>query len=257
MAGVVNACTEILSRKVSNKCNFTRRGYFCYKYVDKNLSTDYANIEPQERQKEIGKGAYAINSGWIGMEQLLRQSIDIIVSLFGLASYGIAVIFLDYRILLIMIIMFLLDFLCRSHAIKFQDSLIEENNMTYRTKSYLDRSGLDIRAGKDVRIYEMKDCFHEVYEKIIKAATSYAVRTELRWYLPSVADHICIFARDLLAYFILINKAVSGEITIATFTLYLGIIAGFSQWMYNVSHAINVIRKSSHEFGYYLALLHP
>lgn len=128
LAAIINTFTGILHSGISNKCNFTRRGHFCYQYIDKNLSTDYSNVEPQERQDAIRKGAMAINSGWIGTEQLMKQSIELVVSLCGLALYGLAVIFLDYRILLIMIVMFLLDFAFRNNAIRFQDSLIDENS---------------------------------------------------------------------------------------------------------------------------------
>ncbi len=261
MAGVllltagVRACTSVLDARISFKCNFTRRGYFCYQYVDKNLSTDYVNVEPQGRQKEIQKGAYAINSGWIGMEQLMKRSIEILICIFGLVFYGATVIFLDIRILLIMIVMFALDFIFRSHAIKFQDSLIEENVRIHRTKSYLERSGLELKAGKDIRVYQMERWFRAVYMKVIRAAARYAVRTEIRWYLPSLTGHICLSARDLLAYFILVGMTVSGRITPATFTLYLGLIAGFSEWMYSIAHSLNVIRRASHEFNYYLSVM--
>lgn len=261
MAGVlllnagVKSCVSILNSRISFKCNYTRRGYFCRQFVDKVLSTDYVNVEPQESQRQIQKGAYAINSGWIGTEQLMKQSIEIAVCILGLAVYGASVVFLDLRILLIMLIMFMPDYYFRAHAIRFQDSLIEENTRIYRTKNYLNRSGLDIRAGKDVRVYEMEGWFHRVYESVVKAARSYAVRTELRWYLPSFFDHICISARDLLAYYILIRMAVSGEISPAVFTMYLGIIAGFSEWMNSIAHALNVIRRSSHEFNHYLAVM--
>lgn len=255
LSAVINTCTNILDARIAFKRNFTRRGHFCFRYIEKNLSTDYANIEPQERQKEIGKGAYAINSDWIGMERLMQESIEIVICTFGLAIYGAAVIFLDLRILLVMIVMFVLDFVFRTHAIRFQDSLIDDNTKIYRMKSYLNKSGLDLKAGKDVRVYQMEGWFHAVYEKVIHAAARYAVRTEIRWYLPSLSDHICISARDLLAYFILAGMAVSGKITPATFTLYLGLIAGFSEWMNSISNSLNIIRRSSREINYYNAVM--
>ena len=42
---------------------------------------------------------------------------------------------------------------------------------------------------------------------------------------------------------------------IATFTLYLGIISGFTGWIYSLSERFNNIRRSSHEFNDYHAFM--
>ncbi len=251
LSAVINTVTGVLDSRITLKCQFTRRNHFCYQYVDKNLSADYSNIEPQARQNEIQKGAWSINSDWTGMEHLMKESVEIVICILGLIVYGSSVIFLDIRILLAMIVMCVLDLSLRSHAIRFQDGLMDENSEIYRTMDYLDNNGLDLKAGKDIRVYRMEGWFHAVYERVVRAASRYAARTELRWYFPNISDHICLAARDIIAYLILINMAVSGEITPAEFTFFLGLIAGFSGWMYSISLSFGRIRTSSQAINYF------
>ena len=162
LASAVNACGSILGSRISNKRTYTRLGYFFYRYVEKNLTTDYANVEPQERQKAIEKGAHAINSSWSGAERLMNEAVEFLILSIGLTSYGAAIIFLDIRILASMIIMFVLDVMFRNHAIRYSDQHREENTEIYRKKHYLSHSGLDLKAGKDVRVYQMEGWFHQV-----------------------------------------------------------------------------------------------
>ncbi|MBH1940918.1 ABC transporter ATP-binding protein [Mobilitalea sibirica] len=255
LASGANACTSIMGSRISNKRTYTRLGHFFYRYVKKNLTTDYSNVEPQERQRAIEKGAHAINSNWIGAERLMNETVEFVILTIGLTSYGTAILFLDIRILFIMIVMFVLDFMFRNHALKYSDKHREENTEIYRNKRYLSQSCLDLKAGKDVRVYQMEGWFHEVYNKLVKAAGIYQRKTGFRWYWPTISDQFCEVARNLLAYYILVTKAVSGEISPATFTLYLGLITGFSEWMYGYSLSLNVMRKSSHEFNEYLAVM--
>ena len=261
MAGVlflvsaVNACISIMSSRITNKRTYTRQSHFFYQYVKKNLTTDYSNVEPQERQKAIEKGSYALNSNWEGAERLMKESVEFVIYILGFLSYGAAILLLDIRILLIMIAMFVLDILLRNHAIKFTDQHREENTEIYRKRRYVNRSGLDLKAGKDVRVYQMEGWFHDVYEIIVHAAAHHQKITSIRWYWAVISDQFFEVARNLLVYYILISRAVSGEISAATFTMYLGLISGITNWLYGVSNSISGLRISSHEFDEYLAVM--
>ena len=57
------------------------------------------------------------------------------------------------------------------------------------------------------------------------------------------------FARNILAYAILIKKVLDGSMDIATFTLYLGLLEGFTNWIYTLSQRFNDLRRASHEFN--------
>mgnify|MGYP003303468893 CR=1 FL=1 len=64
-------------------------------------------------------------------------------------------------------------------------------------------------------------------------------------------DALFNFLREFLAYSILIKQVLSGQIDAATFTLYVGLIGSFSNWIYGLSGNFNKLRRASHEFNDY------
>ena len=85
--------------------------------------------------------------------------------------------------------------------------------------------------------------------EIIKARAKFEKKQQLVWFYPTLSGMFFNFARNILAYAILIKKVLDGSMDIATFTLYLGLLEGFTNWIYTLSQRFNDLRKSSHEFN--------
>ena len=107
----------VLRMDIKDRRTYTRLGDFFYRFLEKNLTTDYANIEPQEQQKKIQKGSTAISGGGTGPEQLMRNSVDFVVQLTGLVTYASTILILDVRILLVLLGMFVMDQRSRCSAV--------------------------------------------------------------------------------------------------------------------------------------------
>jgi len=245
----------VLRMDIKDRRTYTRLGDFFYRFLEKNLTTDYANIEPQEQQKNIQKGSTAISGGGTGPEQLMRNSVDFVVQLTGLVTYASTILVLDVRILLVLLGMFVMDVLLRHHAISYAYKHREESTEAYRKRDYLKRNSLDINAGKDVRIYRMERWFHEMFEDVIRRVRNFNVKTEFHWYFPVISDQIFISARDLISYFVLIGMVLAGEIDVASFTLLLGMISGFSSWIWFLSDAYSRMKQASWEVTDYRAVM--
>ncbi len=226
---------------------FTRCDDFMGGLIYKILCIDYSRVEPPARHQDIQKAARSVAGNNVGVESLMQSAPTIITQVFGLLMYGSAVLLLDIRILIILIVMFVLDVLLRNHALKYSDRRRDENEEIYRQQNYIRQGTMNVRSGKDVRVYHMEHWFMDKCADLLDRAKRYTRAVELRWFFPTLTDQICICARDLLAYFVLAALVMEGKITVATFTLYLGIISGFSQWMYGISGAYSQIRKASHE----------
>ena len=139
-------------------------------FFKKTILTDYLNIEPQPKQKLMGKAVNAVNSDYEGAQNLSRLGLEMIIILFGITIYGTAIFMLDWKILLVMLGMFTADILLRNHAIKFGDDHREDFTEVYRKINYLEKNSLSVSAGKDIRIYQMKDWFHSKFDSLIKAS---------------------------------------------------------------------------------------
>ena len=113
---IMNGASNILSTFVQVQRTYTRLGYFTGLFTHKAVSTDYENIEPQKKQKLLGKAANAIGSNFVGTEKVMTETTELAVIFFGIISYGTAVLVLDWRILLVTFAMFIEDVLLRTYA---------------------------------------------------------------------------------------------------------------------------------------------
>ena len=248
---VLSALKGYCNSRMISKHTYTRIGVFMMDFFKKTIMTDYLNIEPQPKQKLMGKAVSAVNSDWEGAQNLSRLGLEMIIILCGISVYGTAIFMLDWKILVVMIGMFTGDILLRNYAIKYGDDHREDFTEVYRKINYLERNSLNVSAGKDIRIYQMKDWFHEKFNELIKKSKRFRWRYQLNWYWPTISDTFFNFIRDLLAYSLLIRQVLIGQITIAEFTLYIGVIAGFCEWIYDVSENMAYLKESSHNFNAY------
>ncbi|MBO4728811.1 MAG: ABC transporter ATP-binding protein, partial [Spirochaetaceae bacterium] len=248
---VLSALKGFCNAKMMSKHTYTRIGVFMMNFFKKTILTDYLNIEPQPKQKLMGKAVNAVNSDYEGAQNLSRLGLEMIIILFGITIYGTAIFMLDWKILLVMLGMFIADILLRNHAIKFGDDHREDFTEVYRKINYLEKNSLSVSAGKDIRIYQMKGWFHQKFDSLIKASNCFRWKYQLNWYWPTVSDTFFNSLRDVLAYSLLIRQVLIGQISIAEFTLYIGIVSGFCEWIYSVSENMAYLKESSHNFNAY------
>ena len=246
---IINAAANIMGTYVQVQRTYTRLAGYTADFAHKTLVTDYQNIEPQKKQKILGKAAQSLSSNWKGVEHLMIQTTEFSILTFGIITYGSAVLMLDWKILVVTLAMFVFDVALRTHAIKYSDSKREESSEIWRKKYYIMQKSLNISAGKDIRIYQLGNWFHKLLCEVVIARGKLEKKLQLRWYLPTVSGTFFNFGRDFIAYSILIKRVLDGQMDIATFTLYLGIISGFTGWIYSLSERFNNIRRSSHEFN--------
>ncbi len=252
---VINAASNIMGTYVQVQRTYTRLAGYTADFAHKTLVTDYQNIEPQKKQKILGKAANSLSSNWRGVEHLMIQTTEFSILTFGILTYGSAVLILDWKILMVTLAMFVFDVTLRNHAIKYSDSKREESSEIWRKKNYIMQKSLNVSAGKDIRIYQLGNWFHKLLCEVVLARGRLEKKLQLRWYFPTVSGTFFNFSRDFIAYSILIKRVLDGQIDIATFTLYLGIISGFTGWIYSLSERFNNIRRSSHEFNDYHAFM--
>jgi len=234
-----------------NRRVYTRLKIFFLDYVGKSLTTDYMNLEPAKGQAAFTKGAKAVVGNSWGPEKLMTESVEFVLHLIGLCTFGTAVLTLDYRILLILLFMFVLDTLLRGRAVKLDNEKRIIMSEVHRKQEYLERGSLTLTAGKDVRVYGMEGWFHQISEKLLSEALAYLKGSGLRWYLPTFVNHICVAAQEIVTYFVLIGMALAGEITVAELTLQLGLVRGFTQWIYGVSVSYGALKKANGEMKDY------
>lgn len=248
-------CCDV-SRQYLLDCRvFTRFQVFLSDYVKSILTADYEKVEPAKRQKEISLGAKAVIGGNWGVEKLMTESVEFLVQMFGLLTYAAAVLTLDWRILLVLLFTFLLDFVLRGHAVRYYQRHHVELSEANRRLNYLEEISLDHGAGKDIRVYAMDGWFRSLFAKLHADAVDFQRRAEFRFYIPAFGNQFCVAGQEILAYFVLVGLVLSGKLTVAEFTLQLGLVRGFTNWIFGVAGSFGALKKANNETNDYRSVM--
>lgn len=237
--------------KMQMKHTYNRVSVFMMDFIKKAINTDYLNIEPQPKQKIMGKGAQGVSGNYEGAEMVSTTSLRLLIVVLGVFSYGTVIFILDWKVLAVTFAMFVADILIRNHAVKFGDSHRESFSEPWRKMNYYERNSMNVSAGKDIRIFGLNKLFDYHFSSLINTYKKFRMKYQLKWYYPTISDTAFNFARDWIAYVLLIHKVLSGQIDAAEFTIYVGLIANLSQYVYDVSMHFADLRDASHQFNDY------
>lgn len=224
---------------------FTRCSIPWIRLSEKEISTDYLNIEPRDKQEIVKKGFLALDSNWIGFERISKETPKVIIDLMGMIVYGVLVsIYVPY-ILIVLLFMIgtslLLGVWIYKYRAKHQDEY-EKLNTQLRVIS-TDTTGLD--NAKDIRIYRLENWFLRVYDKLIEKNTMLDKGYYRLNFFIGASNSLYEFIRDAVAYFILITLVINKTIDVTTFTFLIGIVAGFSSWSNEFTDSYNELRVAN------------
>jgi ATP-binding cassette subfamily B protein len=242
---LTNCLQEYTDLKIDLINSWTRLDDFMKKLIYKSITTDYDNVEPQKQQKLMEKAYIALTYYRSGVGIMYTKAPVAIINLVGMLGYGAAILTLDIKILVILILMSIFNLKLNEYARSYVDKNREEEATLHRTINYLYDKSTTLENAKDIRIYKMDIWFKKVFESTMKKMLLWKIRTEKRWFLPVASDTVFSALRDLAAYIILINQVLDGKITLAGFTLYLGIVAGFSNWLFEFVRAYADLKRGS------------
>ena len=252
---IFSAVKVFCESKMQLKHTYTRISVFMLDFIKKAINTDYLNIEPQPKQKIMGKGAQGVSGNYEGAEMVSTTSLRLLIVVLGVFSYGTVIFLLDWKVLAVTFAMFVADILIRNHAVKFGDSHRESFSEPWRKMNYYERNSMNVSAGKDIRIFGLNKLFDYHFSSLINTYKKFRMKYQLKWYYPTISDTAFNFARDWIAYVLLIHKVLSGQIDAAEFTIYVGLIANLSQYVYDVSMHFADLRDASHQFNDYHAFM--
>lgn len=234
----------------------TRCFGFAPEMVWKSLTMDYAGRESHENQKLFGKAAEATNYGnYYGIERMYKEIPDMVSNALGLLLYGSAIFMVDMRILFVLVLMLVFNVYTNKYAREYVLRTREENTEINRKMQYLADKSVNVVTGKDARIYRLEKWFGEMLESYVEKGAAWQKKVERHYYLPVASDTIFIALRDGLAYLILIHMALNGQISLASFTLMLGVVTEFSNWMFGFVNAWNSILDANKPVSDYRTVL--
>ncbi len=233
----------------------TQNREFLMRLVRKTLTADYENVESPSKQRMLLKATHAVHMYRQGVNQMYTHIPYTISNILGMVLYALTITFIDFRILLVIIGMFIVNTALDSIKRKYIADTMEEQYRIWGRFYYLTQQSISVPNGKDIRIYNMADWIKSGFDRLIGENKNLTVGKMNRVFLSKATETILTAGRDILAYVILITQVMDGRISIGEFTLGLGVIAGLSGWLSGIRYEIGQLLEGNHMMCQYRLMM--
>lgn len=218
---------------------------FRHKVFCKVMDTDYENVESSQGQTKRQKAvSHDYNGYGVGLNQIMTSAVQICVSACGFLLYGIILAAVNPLILLLLIVITAINYVVLTSVRKYEAASLDRRAVYERRISYLTRQGLDVKNGKDIRLYRMVPWFLKLFRTALKSRDREIWLFVKRQCLAAMVNHTTEFFRDGLVYAYLIYLVLAGRIQVSDFVLYTGLVSGFSTWIKDLIDHVNWLGRS-------------
>lgn len=209
------------------------------------LETEYCVLEKEETQTKMNMAARAIGSNYEGIEGMTRAFVQFLIGVVGIVGYTGIIVAMDIRILVILLLMCIANILLSKKAGEYLKKHNEKEAKTSKQCDYLYRTMTDYREVKDIVLFRMSTWFCDEFVRLCKKKKKINSNIERVWSYPEISDILFAGLKDGVAYYILICGVLAGDISIAMFTFYIGIVNGFSSWLFQIVGAMGDLKRSN------------
>ena len=187
------------------------------------------SAQGQKKRKDAGRNLYSGNGQ--GIEAYTKAWCDLVMQLIGLVLYGAIVGQVSLILLAILVLQTLLVSYLHTKAGKRAYAMEDEIEKKWGIFQYLRRETVIPGNGKDIRMYRMDKWFLGMFHGLIDRVCALIDRQQTGYMAAGMAEDLLTFARSMVVYGWLIREMAARNMTIPSFLLYVGIVAGFGAWM--------------------------
>ena len=235
----------------AQKCRMEAITRFYRKYA----TTSYQNVEPHGKQVDFQNAFSALNGDNWGIGQFFRKTPLFVYNLIGLVLYAGFLTAIDVKILLILIAMTVSCLVFERVSYRYQQRSRPEEGACKQDTFLLRNYCCGIENAKDIRLYGIENWFpkrmKQVYDRRIRINANIWGRMKLM----DISNAVFLVARDIVAYGLLIRQVLAGQLSVAEFTFFIGIISGFTAWLTEMVTNFSYLRKAAIQQGYLRAYM--
>lgn len=213
--------------------------------INKVLCINYDYLEAPE-VLDIHARAQRATDGGNGMSAMLSQMKNIGAKACTVVVTFIAVTVLDYRLILVLFICSILNYLFYKFIIKFDKKHVWDQMGPYwRRSNYLKRKTQDFDSAKDIRLFNLSNFFIKKYKDVHTFSEGRIDFHENCWMAYSTVTRILNIVSQLCVYATVIYAVIGKDMSIANFSMYLGFAMAFSSSLVNILQLLGDFERSS------------
>lgn len=214
-------------------------------HARKFLDAEYKYMEDEEFQNEAETSYRGLSNDSTGVQGLLNSMFYILGSILATGIYIGIVSTLNIWILLYLIVNVVITYILTYGAKKYEHSKKIEISDVNRRLNYINKVMYDFSAGKEIRVYGIKNWLTNKYTEQRKNKIRIQRNLKNKYFSVEVFESVFSFVREGIVYFYLIYLVLNGELEIPDFTVYMATIIGFSDHLKGIIRNIAFMRAQN------------
>ncbi|HJA94102.1 MAG TPA: ABC transporter ATP-binding protein/permease [Candidatus Eisenbergiella merdipullorum] len=203
--------------------------FFRKKFTAKIMDLDYDRLEDGASKETIGNVAAALRYG-----RGLYGAPDLLVSgsscLILLIFYAVLIARVGLWLILVVMASVALNYVLLVVARKMYTVYYGQNSLYAERTAYLSTQAADAAAGKDIRIYRLRDLFLKKYEESLKEMDRLFGKIHFWYQVRGIVGGFLMFARNGILYGFLLYFLTEGRITASELVYYISLLSTFARF---------------------------
>lgn len=237
---VIASC---IKESMEGKLTWYRRSFVnvLLREIDhKTMTVEYKMVEGTYGQLLRQK---ALNAVYECGQNMIGVVTSFFANVFGLILYAATVGSVNPILLLVIFITVLLEYYIAGKAKQYAINQKEQIAKLDRKLTYLETNADSLAAGREIRLYQMKDLFVNIYIKTIQIRVAVEKTIAQKGLFFDSLKCLVAICRTFFSYVYLFWLVWNGRLEIGNFVLSVGIISGLSVWMSGVMDDFGEIKK--------------
>lgn len=222
----------------------------------KAFTTSYPNTRDPEVLRLHSEALRNCSGNDQASEHIWHTLTGLLINIIGFAIY--LFLLADVNLLLIGIVVattvagFFVSRYINEWGYRHKDELAKYDKELY----YLVKKTESTKLAKDIRVFGLAPWLNDVYTSTRRMAEAFVARRERVYAWTCVVDVVLQLARNGIAYFYLINRALADGLAASEFLLYFTAFTGFSNWITGILSEFATLHKESLGLSVILEYVH-
>lgn len=216
--------------------------------IRKVLSMNYQMLEKPDILDMAQKAANATGGNNNGVEGLMHSTYQFMVQLVLVIVTLTAVVVLDWRLLIALAVISVLQFLFFRYTVKKDKKEVwDKLAPTWRKINYMERATQDFDYAKDIRLFGMKSWLSGKQHEILDEKQGKIMHSRNLWIRNTVVSTSLALVCSALIYGFLIYSVLETNMSIGNFTLFLGLAGTFTGALSSFLNSLGQFKQQSME----------
>lgn len=215
-------------------------------YEDRYMQVDYEMLENPEFQIKVERARQGLNNNRITW--MMQKTTSLFSAILGLVTYAIILLPLSPGMVIMMVIISTMGYFIYGYNHKWSRQNRDSWMHIWRKVLYNTEKLRDVRAAKDIRLYQTVPWLKNRFQESLKEANRISRYLNFRWKVIDTIFAILCMCRDFLAYGLLVYKVYAEGMPVAEFVLYFNALMMFVQYLLQFYDHVDGARFSSYQF---------